>query len=84
VACAMAEPLPGAPGWRVRSRQRRGHGDPGSGDGHPEVGWHPQHASMPSVGDSNSNSLASMSGFVQQFYRECSMLAVYQNRYFLS
>jgi hypothetical protein len=29
-------------------------GYPGSGNGHPEVGWHPQQASMPSVGDSNS------------------------------
>jgi hypothetical protein len=29
-------------------------GQPGSGDGHPEVGGHPQHAAVPSVGDSNS------------------------------
>jgi hypothetical protein len=27
---------------------------PGPGDGQPGAGWHPQHASAPAVGDSNS------------------------------
>jgi len=55
VRAPMAEPLP----WRsglmgAQPCTDADTGQPGSSDGHPEVGWHPQHASTPSVGDSNS------------------------------
>jgi hypothetical protein len=55
VRVPMAEPLPGRSGLAgTQPRQDAAMGHPGSGDGHPEVSWHPQHASAPSVGDSNS------------------------------
>jgi len=55
VRVPMAEPLPRRSGVAgAQPRTDADTGQSGSGDGHPEVGWHPQHASVPSVGDSNS------------------------------
>ena len=55
VRVPMAEPLPRRSGLAgAQPRRDADTGYPGSGDGHPEVGWHPQHASVPAVGDSNS------------------------------
>ena len=55
VRVPMAEPLPKRSGLAgVQPGTDADTGQPGSSDGHPEVGWHPQHASVPSVGDSNS------------------------------
>ena len=51
----MAEPLPKRFGWAgAQPRQDANTGRLGSSDSHPEVDWHPQHASVPSVGNSNA------------------------------
>ncbi len=55
VRLQMADPLPrhsGLAGAQPRTDAPTGH--PGPGDAHPGAGWHPPHASAPSVGDSNS------------------------------
>ena len=55
VRVPMAAPLPRRSGLADAQPRTDAHtGPPGSGDGHLEVGWHPQHASVPSGGDSNS------------------------------
>ena len=55
VRVPMAEPLPKRSGLAgAQPCTDAATGQPGSSDGHPEVGWHHQHASTPSVGDSNS------------------------------
>jgi hypothetical protein len=55
VRVPMAEPLPRRSGLAdAQPCTDADVGQPGSGDGHPEVGGHPQHAAVPSVGDSNS------------------------------
>jgi len=55
VRAPMAEPLPRRSGLAdAQPRTDADTGPPGSGDGHLEVGWHPQHASVPAVGHSNS------------------------------
>jgi hypothetical protein len=55
VRVPMAEPLPKRSGLAgAQPCTDADTGQPGSSDGHPEVGWHPQHVSAPSVGDSNS------------------------------
>ena len=55
VRVLMAEPLPkrfGLAGAQPRTDANTGR--LGASDSHPEVDWHPQHASVPSVGNSNS------------------------------
>ena len=55
VRVPMAKPLPkrfGLVGAQPRTDADTGR--LGASDRHPEVGWHPQHASVPSVGNSNA------------------------------
>ena len=55
VRVPMAEPLPRRSGLAdAQPCPDADAGQLGSGDGHPEVGWYPQPASVPAVGDSNS------------------------------
>ena len=55
VRVPRAKPLPRRSGLAgAQPRKDTDMGRPGSSDGPPGVGWHPQHASAPSVGDSNS------------------------------
>jgi len=55
VRVPMAEPLPRRSGWAgAPPYTDTDTGPPGSSDSYPEVGWHPQQASMPSVRDSNT------------------------------